>query len=84
YVVVTCDSTSMISEAAVTGKPVYIAMMKSIRNNYRFKNFYTKMNKLGITKELKDNVESWSYESLNEVNRIAPLIKSKMKSNGII
>ena len=34
--------------------------------------------------ELKDNVESWSYESLNEVNRIAPLIKSKMKSNGII
>ena len=84
YVVVTCDSTSMISEAAVTGKPVYIAMMKSIRNNYRFKKFYTKMNKLGITKELKDNVESWSYESLNEVNRIAPLIKSKMKSNGII
>ena len=34
--------------------------------------------------ELKDNVESWSYESLDEVNRIAPLIKSKMKSNGII
>ena len=84
YVVVTCDSTSMISEAAVTGKPVYIAMMKSIKNNYRFKNFYTKLNKLGITKELKDNVESWSYKSLNEVNRIAPLIKSKMKSNGII
>jgi len=84
YVVVTCDSTSMISEAAVTGKPVYIAMMKSIKNNYRFKNFYTKLNKLGITKELNDNVETWSYESLNEVNRIAPLIKSKMKSNGII
>ena len=41
YIVVTCDSTSMISEAAITGKPVYIAMMKAIRNNYRFKNFYT-------------------------------------------
>ena len=74
----------MISEAAVTGKPVYIAMMKSIKNNYRFKIFYTKLNKLGITKELDDNVETWSYEGLNEVNRIAPLIKSKMKSNGII
>ena len=84
YIVVTCDSTSMISEAAVTGKPVYIAMMKSIKNNYRFKNFYTKLNKLGITKELENNVESWSYNSLDEVNRIAPLIKSKLKSNGII
>ena len=84
YVVVTCDSTSMISEAAVTGKPIYIAMMKAVKNNYRFKNFYTKLHKLGITKELNDNVETWSYESLNEVKRIAPLIKSKMKSNGII
>jgi uncharacterized protein len=84
YVVVTCDSTSMISEAAVTGKPVYIAMMKSTKNNYRFKNFYAKLNKLGITKELENNVETWSYNSLNEVNRIAPLIKSKMKLNGII
>ncbi len=84
YVVVTCDSSSMISEAAATGKPVYIAMMKSLKSNNRFKKFYTKLNKLGITRELKDNVENWSYDSLNEVNRIAPLIKQKMKSNGII
>ena len=84
HIVVTCDSTSMISEAAITGKPVYIVMMKTVKNNYRFKNFYTKLNKLGITKELENNVETWSYDKLNEVNRIAPLIKSKMKSNGII
>ena len=84
HIVVTCDSTSMISEAAITGKPVYIAMMKAVKNNYRFKNFYTKLNKLGITKELENNVETWSYNNLNEVNRIAPLIKLKMKSNGII
>ena len=51
---------------------------------YRFKNFYAKLEKLGITKELKNNIETWSYNSLNEVNRISPLIKSKMKSNGII
>ena len=29
YIVVTCDSTSMISEAAVTGKPIYVANMKA-------------------------------------------------------
>jgi uncharacterized protein len=84
HIIVTCDSTSMISEAAVTGKPIYIAMMKATRNNYRFKIFYKKLSELGITRELKDNVDTWGYENLNEVDRIAPLIKSKMKSNGII
>jgi mitochondrial fission protein ELM1 len=74
----------MISEAAITGKPVYIAMMKPDKSNTRFKNFYTLMTELGITRELNDSVEEWSYESLNEVNRIAPIIKTKMKSNGII
>ena len=82
--VVTCDSTSMISEAAITGKPVYIAMIKSNKNNERFKKFYSLLTDLGITRELKDNIEEWSYESLNEVNRVAPIIKTKMKTNGII
>ena len=82
--VVTCDSTSMISEAAITGKPVYIAMMKPNKNNRRFKKFYSLLTDLGIIRELKDSVEEWSYESLNEVNRVAPIIKTKMKTNGII
>ena len=82
--VVTCDSISMISEAAITGKPVYIALMKPNKNNRRFKKFYSLLTDLGITRELKDSVEEWSYESLNEVNRVAPIIKTKMKTNGII
>jgi mitochondrial fission protein ELM1 len=84
YIVVTCDSTSMISEAAVTGKPIYVVMMKSNRVGKRFKNFYNKFNDLGITRELNDSVDSWSYDKLDEVNRIAPIIKDKMKQNGII
>ncbi len=84
FTIVTCDSTSMISEAAVTGKPVYIAMMKPKKRNARFKKFYSELSNLGITKELNNVVENWSYESLNEVSRIAPLIKLRMKQNGII
>lgn len=84
YIIVTCDSTSMISEAAMTGKPVYIAMMKSFKPTGRFKKFYSQLKDLGITRELEDRVESWSYNSLNEVNRIAPMVKAKMKKNGII
>ena len=39
---------------------------------------------LGITRELDNSVESWSYNKLNEVVRIAPIVKAKMKKNGII
>ena len=74
----------MISEAAVTGKPVYVAMMNPNRSGKRFVNFYKQFNDLGITRELNDSVDSWSYDKLDEVNRIAPIIKEKMKKNGII
>ena len=84
HIVVTCDSTSMISEAAVTGKPVYMAMMKPKKSIRRFKSFYNQFKDLGITRELNDTIDSWSYDKLDEVNRIAPLIKEKMKQNGII
>ena len=84
YIIVTCDSTSMISEAAVTGKPVYMAMMKAKRSIKRFKSFYTQFKDLGIAKELTDSIDNWSYDKLDEVNRIAPLIKEKKKKNGII
>ena len=54
---------------------------KSIR---RFKSFYSQFKSLGIAKELTGTIDNWSYDKLDEVNRIAPLIKKKMKSNGII
>ena len=84
YIIVTCDSTSMISEAAVTGKPVYMAMMKPNRSIKRFKSFYSQFKSLGIAKELADSIDNWSYDKLDEVNRIAPIIKEQMKKNGII
>ena len=34
-----------------------------------------------LFKELTDNIDSWSYDRLDEVNRIAPIIKEKMKKN---
>ena len=83
YIVVTCDSTSMISEAAMTGKPVYIAMMKSFKPTGRFKILFT-IERFRYNKRTRDRVESWSYKSLNEVNRIAPIVKAKMKKHGII
>jgi mitochondrial fission protein ELM1 len=83
-VIVTCDSTSMISEAAVTGKPIYVVRMIPTKNNKRFKSFYNRFEKLGITRNLEDNVDFWSYNKLDEANKISPIIKERMKLNGII
>ena len=83
-IIVTCDSTSMISEAAITGKPIYVANMKSKRNIYRFKKFYKLFKDLGIIRDLEKKIDFWGYNKLNEVSRVALLVKEKMKQNGII
>ena len=36
HIIVTCDSTAMISEAAITGKPIYVAQMPAVKNDQRF------------------------------------------------
>jgi len=78
YIVVTCDSTSMISEAALTGKPIYVAMIPATKNDYRFKKFRDLFKELNIIRELGDSLEIWDYEKLDETNRIAQEIKKKL------
>ena len=42
-------------------EPVYVAMMKSFKPTGRFKKFYSQLRNLGITRELENSIESWSY-----------------------
>ena len=78
FIVVMCDSSSMISEAALTGKPIYVAQIPSSKNDYRFKKFRDLFKELNIIKELNDNLETWNYERLDETNRVAQKIKKKL------
>ncbi len=80
YIVVTCDSTSMISEAAITGKPIYIAKMPPIKRNIRFQKFFELFKSLNIIKDLDDALEYWKYKKLNETDRISSYIKKKLKN----
>ena len=82
HIVVTCDSTSMISEAAMTGKPLYVAQMPAIKKNYRFKKFFELFESLNITRNLpKDlKLDTWNYEKLNETDRISRYIKDQLKN----
>jgi len=81
YIVVTCDSTSMISEAATTGKPIYVAQMPANKSNERFKFFFNLFESLNIIKSLNNSVENWTYTKLNETNRIAEQLKHKIKQH---
>ncbi len=79
FVIVTCDSTSMISEAATSGKPIFVAHMKAKKNNYRFKRFFKLFKQMGITRDLGEKVETWTYNKHNEAQRIATQIKNKIE-----
>tara|TARA_B110000438_G_scaffold34279_1_gene34103 strand:+ start:213 stop:1166 length:954 start_codon:yes stop_codon:yes gene_type:complete len=78
HIVVTCDSTSMISEAAITGKPIYVAQMPTIKSNERFEDFFKLFESLKIIKNLGTVTDSWSYQKLDEANRISIYLKNKL------
>ena len=79
-IVVTCDSSSMISEAALTGKPVYIANILPRKNDIRFQRFRNLFRELNIIRNLGEDMETWTYQKLDETNRVAKIIKEKINN----
>ena len=67
----------MISEAALTGKPVYVAMIPAARSDKRFQKFRNLLESMNIIRKLEDEMHTWSYDKLDETNRIAKQIKEK-------
>jgi hypothetical protein len=80
HIVVTCDSTSMISEAAITGKPIYVAQMPATKNNERFKDFFKLFESLKIIKNLDSVVDNWSYQKIDEAKKISTYLKKKFNN----
>ncbi len=77
-IVVTCDSSSMISEAALTGKPIYVANILPRKNDNRFQKFRKLFRELNIIRNLGEEEENWNYQKLDETNRVAKIIKQKI------
>ena len=80
YIVVTCDSSSMISEAAITGKPIFVANIFPKKNDIRFQKFRKLFRELNIIRNLGEDANIWSYQKLDETNRVAEIIKQKINS----
>ena len=81
HIVVTCDSNSMISEASLTGKPIYVAQMPAIKKNHRFKDFFELFESLNIIKNLGTPLEVWNYQKLDETQRVSSYIKDKIEKH---
>jgi hypothetical protein len=68
----------MISEAATTGKPIFMVNLNPKKNIKRFRKFYNQFKEMNIIRDLEDKNELWTYNKLDEVNRIATVIKKKI------
>jgi len=75
--VVTCDSINMITEAASTGKPVHIARLPLRRGSGRnkFAEFVRRLEESGRVRYFDGQIESWSYEPLREMQRVADILR---------
>ena len=76
HIVVTEDSASMVSEAASTGKPVYVAAMDG--GSARFDAFHGLLRIEGVTRPFDGTLASWSYEPINDTPRIAAEIRRRI------
>jgi len=76
-IVVTSDSVNMISEAAATGKPVYIHPIGG--DSTRLEHFHRSMTNRGITRPFDGLWQDWSYPRLDETARVAELLIARQK-----
>ncbi len=80
FFIITSDSTSMISEASISGMPIYVFQLPYKRKSVRFNRFHEEFKRLNITKDFNTTnfLENWSYIKLNESKRIAGIIKERI------
>ena len=72
-IVTTEDSVNMVTEAAGTGKPVYVQRLKG--SSTRLGRFHELMRERGATRPFAGKIESWSYAPINDTELVAGAIR---------
>jgi mitochondrial fission protein ELM1 len=72
-IVVTEDSVNMVTEAAGTGKPVYVQALAG--RSSRLSRFHRLMRERGATRPFAGKLETWSYEPINDTEVVAATIR---------
>ncbi len=74
-ILVTADSTSMLSEAATTGKPVYIIPLEGGKK--RIQSMHQNLIDHGAARFFEGKLEHWTYEPLQDAHKVALEIKKR-------
>lgn len=83
HVMVTEDSVNMAAEAAVTGKPVHVISLPRRFFHVgasKFDRFHAALEERGASRRFSGRFEKWSYETLDETERAAREILSRLAS----
>ncbi len=75
-IIVTEDSVNMVTEATGTGKPVYVQRLKG--GSRRLGRFHAMMRERGATRPFEGRIESWSYQPINDTERVASVIREAL------
>jgi len=75
HVIVTEDSVSMISDAATTGKPIYIIPLKGGKK--RLNRFKETLLREGIIRIFDGHIDHWSYPRFDDSRMVADEIKKR-------
>jgi mitochondrial fission protein ELM1 len=77
YVIVTCDSVNMVSEACTTGKPVYVVDLPG--GSEKFHRFHQSMRDDGLTRAFTGELEQWSYPPLDDMRFVAERVAEELR-----
>ncbi len=75
-IIVTSDSVSMPSEAAATGKPLYIFHLPG--GSAKFTRFHAHFQSLGITRPFEGRLERWAYAPPDDAGLVAAEIRRRL------
>lgn len=76
YILVTEDSTNMATEAASTGKPVFVLKMDG--HSLKFRLFHEELERMGAARPYGGAFHGWTYEPVNETDRAAREVLARL------
>ncbi len=72
HLIVTADSTNMLTEAAATGKPVHIAALDG--GSAKFDRLIGALKDQGIARPFSGTLDHWTYAPLRETDRAGAIV----------
>jgi uncharacterized protein len=81
FIVVTCDSVNMISEAASTGKPLYVEALPggSVKSN----RFLDALRDAGVVRDFAGALSPYAYTPPDDMTKVVERVRRLFRSEGL-